>query len=127
MLGEEAVEVLEETSGASYFTADVRGLSDEPGDDPTLAAATLAEFKALAEQVAGAPTTPDAPAGTPISYAVAGALELPVELKQSLLENRSEPERLELVRAALAELRTQLDRQKVASERAHTNGKVIQS
>lgn len=124
--GGQRVEILEQTSGHAYVTARVQDLPDEEGDaaDAELAVAVAADFGRLAEAVAGAARDPEVRDGVPLSYAVAGALELDAVTKQRLLEERSETERLtavaELVRNALEGL----DRQEVAAERAKTNGKV---
>ena len=74
--------------------------------------------------MAGAPREPDDTPGVPLSYAVAGALELDPPTKQKLLELRSETERLAIVRTLLDTALEELDRQEAAAERASTNGKV---
>ena len=128
VLGLEAVEVIEETSGRLYFSALVRGLVDDTEPPAAeLDTEVLERFRALAEQVVGAPTEPTAPPGTPTSYGVAGAVELPDEAKQELLEMRSEADRLDRVNDLLADARIAIDRQKIAAERARQNGKVIAS
>lgn len=127
ILGLERVEILDETDGRMYFSALVRDVADEVPSPatPALADEVLARFRELAEQVAGAPTLPNAPEGTPISYAVAGAVELPVEAKQELLEMLDETARLEEVLELLSDAQAAVDREKIAAERAQRNGKVI--
>ena len=128
VVGVDPVAIVEETSGRLYFSTLVRGLLDVDEPPPTeLETEVLNRFRALAEQIIGAPTEPTAPAGTPTSYAVAGAVELPDDAKQELLEMRSEAERLDRVNDLLADARIAIDRQKIAAERAQRNGKVIAS
>jgi len=124
-LGGERVEIVAQTDGQLYLTAQVQPLPDlDEAVDPTVAAAVTERFRRLAETVAGAGRDPDTTAGVSLSYAVAGALELDAVTKQRLLESRSEPERLSLVQTLLDTALDGLDRREVAAERASTNGKV---
>jgi Lon protease-like protein len=121
--GLEPVEVVEESEGRLYFSARVRPLADEPGEPaPELAARVLARFRALADLPDDA--LPPAPAGTPLSYAVAGAFELPAGPKQELLETRDEAGRLAMVDEILSTADRELQHARVAAERATTNGRV---
>jgi ATP-dependent Lon protease len=123
--GGERVEILEQTSGQAYITARVQSVPDEPSAaEDALAAAVARDFTRLAEAVAGAPRDPDVRDGVPLSYAVAGTMELDTVTKQRLLEERSEAERLAAVAELLQNALAGLDRQEVAAERAKTNGKV---
>lgn len=125
VVGGERVEIVEQTSGEPYLTARVRVVPDlDATSDAAVAAAVTERFRRLAETVAGAPREPDVTPEVPLSYAVAGALELDPPTKQKLLELRSEPERLAIVRTLLDTALEGLDRQEVAAERASTNGKV---
>lgn len=119
------VEIVEQTSGEPYLTAKVRALPDldEPVDGEA-AAAVQAQYRRLAHEVAGAAHDPAVRDDVPLSYAVAGAIELEAGVKQRLLEARSENERLGLVQAILDAAVAELDRKDVAAARAHTNGKV---
>lgn len=121
--GIEPVELVEESEGRLYFSARVRPLADDPGEPPAeLAARVLARFRALA----GLPddATPPSPEGVPLSYAIAGAFELPAGPKQELLESRDEAARLAMVEDILAAADEELQHARVAAERASTNGKV---
>lgn len=121
--GVEPVEVVEESEGRLYFSAKVRRLVDEPTEpSPELAAGVLSRFRALA----GLPddAMPPAPEGVPLSYAIAGAFELPTGPKQELLESRDESRRLAMVEEILSAVDQELQRARVAAERASTNGKV---
>ena len=123
--GGKPVEILEQTAGELYVTARVRTLvdDDDPGDE-TLVGEVRKRVRRLSETVAGAAHDPDVRNGVPLSYAIAGAIELDPMPKQRLLESRSETERLTLVSSLLDTALSGPDRQDVAAERAHTNGKV---
>ncbi len=124
--GGDPVEILEQTTGSElYVTARVHVLADveEPGDE-ALAGEVRERFRRLSETVAGAALEPDVRHAVPLSYAIAGAIELDPMPKQRLLESRSETERLTLVSSLLDTALSGPDRQDVAAERAHTNGKV---
>jgi Lon protease-like protein len=121
--GLEPVEVVEESEGRLYFSARVRPLADEPGEPaPELAARVLGRFRALADLADDA--MPAAPRGTPLSYAIAGAFELPAGPKQELLETRDEARRLAMVDQILSAADRELQHARVAAERANTNGRV---
>ena len=117
------VAVVEETEGHLYFSALVRELDDEPSeDDPALAAEVLDRFRALAGLAGDAP--PPAPDGVALSYAIAGAFELPPGPKQELLESRDESVRLRMVADILSAAGREAHHARTASERAGSNGKV---
>jgi Lon protease-like protein len=121
--GLEPVELVEESEGRLYFSAKVRPLADDAGPAPEeLAETVLARFRSLA----GLPddALPPAPEGTPLSYAIAGAFELPSGPKQELLESRDEGRRLAMVDEILKAVDQELQHARVAAERASTNGKV---
>lgn len=121
--GVQAVELVEETDGRLYFSARVRPLADEGGPPaPELSDEVLRRFRALA----GLPddALPHAPSGIPLSYAVAGAFDLPPAPKQELLETRDEGRRLALLSEILSVFDREVQHAKVAAERATTNGKV---
>ena len=124
--GGERVEIVEQTTGELYITARVRPIMDI--DEPGRRGAGRRGHRAIRAPVRkpspAPPTTPDVRDGVPLSYAIAGAFELDPAPKQRLLESRSETERLTLVRSLLDTALAGLDRQEVAAERAHTNGKV---
>ena len=65
------------------------------------------------------------PEGIPLSYALAGAVDLGPQPKQELLESRDEAERLVQLRRILRVAQDGIDRSRVAAERAQSNGKVI--
>ncbi len=117
------VRVVEETEGNLYFSARVEPLDDEEGEvPPDLSEGVLRRFRSLA----GLPddARPEAPEGTPLSYAVAGRLELAPGPKQQLLESRDEAHRLALLSELLDAVGREMEHARMAARRASTNGKV---
>jgi ATP-dependent Lon protease len=123
--GAAPVEIVDATDGRPYASAQVRRLDDEAAPaDAELADAALGLYRRLSEQVTGAAKDPEAPPGVPLSYAIAGAIELEAPVKQRLLEARREDERLRLVHGILAEAVEGIDRSRIAADRAQRNGRV---
>ena len=125
IIGERIVRLLEETSGRRYFTAWVEGVDD---DSDVGSEERIAEVHDLFQRLVNeiAPTAPPPPIrdDIPLSYAVAGMIEMPVEPKQDLLECRDEDLRLGMVCAILSAALDGADRERIAAARARTNGKV---
>jgi len=125
IIGERIVRLLEETSGRLYFTAWVEGVDD---DSDVGSEERIAEVHDLFQRLVNeiAPTAPPPPIreDIPLSYAVAGMIEMPVEPKQDLLECRDEDLRLGMVSAILSAALDGADRERIAAARARTNGKV---
>ena len=102
---------------------DRRALADDPADAPDdLVRRVMGRYRSLAGLEDDAP--PGLPEGVARSYAVASRFELPAEPKQELLEERSEPRRLELVAKLLEEVDKEMAHARLAARRASTNGKV---
>lgn len=121
--GAAPVRLVEETEGRLYFSAIVEPLEDEPGTPPPeVVADVLARYRALAGL--GENDMPDAPEGVPLSYAVAGAFDLPAGAKQELLESRDEGTRLAMVVDLLTAVDREMEHARIAAHRAGTNGKV---
>jgi ATP-dependent Lon protease len=121
--GVEPVGLVEESEGRLYFSAKVRALADDPAQaPPELAARVLSRFRTLA----GLPddARPPAPDGVPLSYAIAGAFELPSGPKQELLESRDAGRRLAMVDEILSAVDQEVQHARLAAERASANGKV---
>lgn len=117
------VRLIEETEGRLYFSALVEPLEDDAAAaPPELVADVLARFRALAGL--GPAEMPDAPEGVALSYAVAGAFDLPSGAKQELLESRDEGTRLGMVAELLATVDKEMEHARMAAHRAGTNGKV---
>ncbi|MFZ4755489.1 MAG: LON peptidase substrate-binding domain-containing protein [Miltoncostaeaceae bacterium] len=125
IIGERIVRLLEETSGRLYFTAWVEGVDD---DSDVGSEERITEVHDLFQRLVNeiAPTAPPPPIreDIPLSYAVAGMIEMPVEPKQDLLECRDEDLRLGMVSAILSAALDGADRERIAAARARTNGKV---
>jgi Lon protease-like protein len=97
---------------------------DPAEDDPEAAPRAREAFAELVERVAG--DTPDGyELGEADSYEIAARVELPAETKQSLLEIRSEPERMRILGDALRALIAALAGSREIAERAKLNGKVV--
>jgi Lon protease-like protein len=121
----EIVETLLPADARLYLAARVRPLADEPQEpDPALVEAVRVLYRRLSEQVTGEAKDPDIPEAVPVSYAVAGAVDLAVDAKQRLLELRDEGKRLQALRTILDSAQAGMDRVKLAAERAQRNGKV---
>ena len=123
VVGEAPVEVIEETEGHLYFSAAVRALDDAPSSpEPGMVQEVLTRYRALAGLSAEAP--PKIPEGVPLSYGLAGTLELGPGPKQVLLETREEAERLALLARILVAAEGEMRHARMAGQRARTNGKV---
>jgi Lon protease-like protein len=117
------VRLVEETEGRLYFSALVEPLADTPGDVPAeLRAGVLRRYRELAGLGEG--VEPEAPEGTPLSYAIAASLDLAADPKQQLLESRDEAHRLALLSELLDDVGREVGHARMAAERASTNGKV---
>ena len=123
--GVEAVRIVEETEGSLYFAALCETLADVPGPvDVNLAEEVRTLYTELSKRVTGETRTITPDDGVPLSYAVAGAVEIAAPIKQLLLESRDENARmLRVIRAMQLALQAE-DRADVAEQRAKTNGKV---
>jgi Lon protease-like protein len=125
--GEQPFRVLERYEGIEYPEGEVEPITaeEEPDDeDPEAADMARQAFIELVERVAG-----DEPGeldiATEDSYGIASRVELPVETKQALLEQRSEPQRMRMLGNALRALVAAVNRSSEIAERAKMNGKVI--
>ena len=116
-------QVTELTDERSFQTAETTPLDDE--DDPAghaLVERSLSLFARLVALTDAEIETPDA--GHPqLSYALAARFELSPMVKQPLLEDRSERQRLEQVCDLLDAAQTAIERQREIARRAGTNGK----
>jgi Lon protease-like protein len=97
---------------------DAEGASDEAVEQ------ALDAYRELVQVAEGGEGPPEPEAGPRLSYEIAGRIDFGPEVKQRLLEARSEPTRLrevvELVVRATKAVRTA----SAVSARAHTNGRV---
>src|SRR5262245_23223771 len=117
--------VVEWTEGRSFRTAEVETLDDaeDPPDEPQ-AGRALGLFRRLAEQ-AGSDVEPPEPDSDRLSYELAGRVEFTTDVKQDLLESRSERRRLERVAELLSSAIDALALEREVSERAARNGKIF--
>ena len=123
--GGRVVRVLEQTSGRMYLSAWVEEVADEAPDAPDELQDEVRElFARLVAEIAGAGHAPPIRDDVPLSYALAGMIEMPAEPKQDLLECRDEEVRLSMVRDILASALQGADNERIAAARARTNGKV---
>jgi Lon protease-like protein len=130
--GERPFRVLDRFEATEYPAGEVEPVDssaladpDQADDDRAGAAAEAREaFADLVRRVGGEP--PEAEELDAYdSYGIAARVELPADTKQRLLEQRSEPERMRILAAALGALVTAVARSREIAERAKVNGKVI--
>ena len=125
--GERPFRVLVRLVAPEFPAGEVEPIDAEPtaaedGDDGDGATRARKAFTELVRVVGG--EEPDQPELLD-SYAIAARVELPAETKQRLLELRAEPERMEVLAAALEALLRAVARSEEIAERARMNGKVI--
>lgn len=123
--GGDVVSVGAQTSGRLYLSAWVEAVPDTTPDAPAELHDEVRDlFARLVAEVAGADNAPPIRDDIPLSYALAGMIEMPAEPKQDLLECRDEEVRLAMVRDIVAAALEGADRERLAAARARTNGKV---
>lgn len=112
------------TVGRSFHTAIVSLLEDEdePAGQESIDRA-LAQFERLRE-ITGSHVDPPDPGEAPLSFALAGRVELSAEDKLGLLHDVSERSRMDRVCELFEAAISGAERMRVASERATTNGRV---
>jgi Lon protease-like protein len=123
--GERPFRVLDRFEAPGFPAGEVEpidgGLDEEEGEPATRAREVFAD---LVERVGGEPPEP-AELEALDAYALAARVELPPDTKQHLLELRSEPQRMNVLAAALDALRDALSRSREVAERARMNGKLV--
>lgn len=122
--GREVVRLDEVHDAHSYRSALVTALDDDPAEATAAAQqAALAAYAAVADELPG--DTPSPPAAGPgLSYGLIGRVELALDVKQTLLENRDEQHRIEVVTELLTEIHRGLVLTRETQERARRNGRV---
>jgi Lon protease-like protein len=119
--GGERFRLVELTSGRSFHTGQIEPIEDDDLDaEPADAQRALGLFRRVAE-LAEAETTEPEPSRR-LSYEIAARIELPLGLKQELLESRSEPERLRRLSQALDGIAELLTKQKELRDLSSRNG-----
>lgn len=122
--GRERFRLVELTSGRSFQTAEVEPLADT--DDPPAAAEVeraLALFDRLVA-LTGSEVEPPDLGGETLSYAIASRFDFAPEIKQQLLQQTSERERIESLIRLLEAAAEAIERQQEIAARAQLNGKV---
>ncbi len=127
--GRERFELRQLTSGRSFQTGDVDALVDDGGGPtPEQVERTLAVLRRVAEL---AETELDdevlSPSGDTPSFELAARVTLEPKLKQQLLEQRSEPARLEHLAALLEAAAKALKDRRAAARLAAGNGRLRKS
>jgi Lon protease-like protein len=109
----------------AYLSADGVTVEDEDARaTPEAVEQALDAYRELVDVAEGGDGPPEPEAGARLSYEIAGRIDFGPEVKQRLLEARSEPQRLDEV-VQLVERATRAVRTASAvSARAHTNGRV---
>jgi ATP-dependent Lon protease len=119
--GGERFRLVELTSGRAFHTGQIEPIEDDDLDaEPADAQRALGLFRRVAE-LAEAETTEPEPSRR-LSYEIAARIELPLGLKQELLESQSEPERLRRLSQALDGIAELLTKQKELRDLSSRNG-----
>jgi Lon protease-like protein len=122
--GRERFRLLELTEGRSFATAEVDDVEDE-GDEPTdeERARCLAAYDRVVAAAATEVDELDRDAGD-LAFQIAARIDLGPELKQSLIELRSERERILRLEKLLDRAADAVAREREIRERAASNGRV---
>lgn len=100
--GGERIEIVSQTDGEPYLTAEVLAIADEnPALEADVVDRVTDRFRRLAAQVTGSAIDPPEDADQPLSYRIAGTMQLPNGTKQRLLEERSETARLLMIESII--------------------------
>ncbi len=122
--GRERFKLVGLTSGRSFQTGAVEPILDEDDSPETESVDRALELFERLRELTGSDVEAPPPGGERLSYALAARVELVPEVKQALLQERSERVRLDRVCDLLDEATVAVERQRRAAERASTNGKV---
>jgi Lon protease-like protein len=107
-----------------YPAGDVELLEDESeASEPEAGAGARRRYADLVERVTDERPSPEALAALD-AYRMVATVELPLDAKQELLEERSEAARLERVEELFATALERIDRAELVAERARGNGSV---
>lgn len=121
VLGTERFQVVRLTEGRSFATAEVQPWTDEQdaGPGPPLEASVAAADRiAAASEVGGEADL----AGARSAFELAARIQLPEEVRQELIEMRSEPERLMRLQTLLESFASVLERRNEVRRKAAGNG-----
>lgn len=122
--GRERFRLLELTKGRSFHTAEIETVADEDDvADPADVDRALERFNALREIVSTEVDDPDPDTGL-LSFQLAARVDFGAEVKQQLLEQRSEAGRLRVVAELLENAVETIALEREVKERASQNGRV---
>jgi len=124
--GKDRFRIVKVTSGRSFDTAIIEDLSDQDDKDTPVQddlAECLQAYRRLAEAAGAQPDDFDPGAGS-VAFQIAAVIDFTPELKQELLELRSEGERLAKLSGLLDRAVDAVLLQRTARERAAGNGHV---
>jgi Lon protease-like protein len=122
--GRERFKLVELTSGRSFNTGEIEPLVDLAGEpDPADVERALGLLRRLGE-IAGADVEELSVASSLPSFELAARVEFDPRIKQDLLEQRSEPQRLQTLAGLLERAARLLEVQQAGRRIAQTNGKV---
>jgi Lon protease-like protein len=122
--GRERFRLLELTRGRSFHTAEVEQVADDEEDaDGDDVARALDQFAELKEITSSEVDDPDPELG-PLSFQLASRVDFGAEVKQQLLEQRSEARRMHVVAELLENAVRTMALEREVRERASQNGKV---
>jgi Lon protease-like protein len=121
--GRERFRLVSLTSGRSFQTGEVEPVDDEPGEPPTEEVERAVEQLRRVAELAGADVG-ELDAVRVTSFEIAARVDFEPELKQRLLELRSEPERLRELTDLLERAARAIEAQQELNRIAQTNGHV---
>lgn len=122
--GRERFKLVELTSGRSFQTGEVEPLDDTGGDPEPAAVERAVELLRKLGEIAGADVDELEVATEAPSFELAARVDFEPQLKQQLLELRSEPERLDRLSELLEGAAKVLELQQAGKAIAQTNGRV---
>jgi Lon protease-like protein len=122
--GGERFRVVRLTSGRSFLTAEVEPVEDDGEEADEESRERALELYGQVADLAGAEPDELDPLSRRLGFEIAARVDFGVELKQRLLEQRSEPERLTIVLGLLEGAAEALAREHERGEHASSNGKV---
>ena len=118
--GRERFRLLSLTSGRPFQTAEIEPVEDEPGEPPSEERERAVEQLQRVAELAGADVGEVDARAT--AFELAARVEFEPELKQRLLELRSEPARLKTLTELLERAATAIEAQNETNRVAQTNG-----
>jgi Lon protease-like protein len=122
--GRDRFRLVELTSGRSFHTGEVEPIDDTEGDPEPAAVERAVDLLRKLGEIAGADVAELAVTSEAPSFELAARVDFEPQLKQQLLESRSEPERLDRLSELLEGAAAALALQQAGKAIAQTNGKV---